>query len=152
MTFYEDDLDLDGAGAIGAIVLHALPPRNSWVSQTAMRLRLFPLSLSGEIEFKEAFLERFYPKSIETQMKDDTSAHKQLPGETMHDTWWRFSQKLKKCPNNDLTESHSKQEFYRSLNYVTKPFVEAVCGGSFMRKPFQEIMLLMDEVAKTNRA
>ncbi|KAH0633014.1 hypothetical protein KY284_035800 [Solanum tuberosum] len=45
----------------------------------------------------------------------------------MHDTWWRFSQKMKKCPNH-------------------------VCGGSFMRKPYPEILQLMDEVSKNNRA
>ncbi|KAH0644917.1 hypothetical protein KY284_032801 [Solanum tuberosum] len=60
-------------------------------------------------------------------MKNEISAHKKLPGEAMHDTWWRFSQKLKKCP-------------------------DCVYGGLFMRKPFGEIMQLMDEVAKNNRA
>ncbi|KAH0746384.1 hypothetical protein KY285_008041 [Solanum tuberosum] len=82
-------------------------------------------------DLKEAFLERFYPESEELQMKDEISAHKQLPGEEMHDIWWRFSQKQKKCPNHGLTKRRWKQAFYRSLNYVTKP--------------------LMDEVAKNNR-
>ncbi|XP_049354638.1 uncharacterized protein LOC125819190 [Solanum verrucosum] len=133
-----------------------------------MRLRLFPLSLTGEqtnwlneilddsittwMELKEAFLERFFPESKELQMKDEISTHKQLPGEAMHDTWWRFSQKLKKCPNHDLTERHLEQAFYRSLNYVTKHVVDAVCGGLFMRKPFSESMQLLDEVSKNNRA
>ncbi|XP_015164447.1 uncharacterized protein [Solanum tuberosum] len=85
-------------------------------------------------------------------MKDDISAHKKLPGEAMHDTWWRFSQKIKKCPNHGLTKRHLKQALYRSLNYVTKPVVDAVCGGSFMKKPFSESMQLMDKVLKNNRA
>ncbi|KAH0764807.1 hypothetical protein KY285_000678 [Solanum tuberosum] len=113
------------------------------ISQTMMRLRMFPLSLTREatnwlnemsIEsirtwtaLKEAFLERFFPESKELQMKDKISAHKQLPGEAIHDTWWRFSQKLKKFPNR-------------------------VSRGSFMRKPFSERMQLMDEVSKNNRA
>ncbi|KAH0722655.1 hypothetical protein KY289_005699 [Solanum tuberosum] len=113
-----------------------------------MRLRLFPLSLTGEAthwlnempndsirtwtELKEAFLERFFPESKELQMKDEISAHKQLPGEAMHDTWWRFNRKLKRCPNHSLTERHLDHAFYRSLNYVTKPIADAVCRGSFM--------------------
>ncbi|KAK4721465.1 hypothetical protein R3W88_011698 [Solanum pinnatisectum] len=124
------------------------------VNQTSMRLRLFPLSLTGEAtnwlnempddsirtwtELKEAFLERFFPESKELQMKDEISTHKQLLGEAIHDTWWRFSQKLKKYPNHDLTERHLKQAFYRSLNYVTKPVVDTICGGSFMGKSFAE--------------
>ncbi|XP_049410609.1 uncharacterized protein LOC125873801 [Solanum stenotomum] len=210
MMYDEDDANLDGAGATGAIVLPALPPGVKFtitstmiqllnlkgmfrgaagddanqhlmnfvaicksqeipgVNQTAMRLRLFPLFLTGEAtnwlnempddsirtwnELKETFLERFLPESKELQMKDEISTHKQLPGEAMHDTWWRFSQKLKKCPNHDLTERHLKQDFYRSLNYVTKSFVDAVCGGSFMRKPFAESIQLLDEVSMNNRA
>ncbi|KAK4721276.1 hypothetical protein R3W88_011509 [Solanum pinnatisectum] len=91
------------------------------VSQTTMRLRLFPLSLTGE----EAFLERFFPESKVLQMKDEISAYKHLPGEAMHDTWWRFNQKLKKCLNHGLTERHLKQAIYRSLNYVTKHVADA---------------------------
>lgn len=84
-----------------------------------MKLKLFPLSLTWEAtnwlnemsddsirtwsELKEAFLELFFPELKELQMKDEISTHKQLLGEAMHDTWWRFSQKLKKFPNHDLT-------------------------------------------------
>ncbi|KAK4729636.1 hypothetical protein R3W88_022624 [Solanum pinnatisectum] len=133
-----------------------------------MRLRLFPFSFTGEAtnwlnempddsiktsnDLKKAFLKRFYPKLRELQMKDEISAHKQLPREAMHDSWWRLNQKLNRCPNHGLTERHLKQALYRSLNYVTKPIVNAVCGGSFMRKPFADIMQLMDKVAKNNRA
>ncbi|KAH0698457.1 hypothetical protein KY284_012672 [Solanum tuberosum] len=135
------------------------------VSQTTMRLRLFLLFLIREAinwlnkmpddsirtwtGLNEAFLERLFLKSKELQMKDEISAHKWLPGEAMHDTWWRFNQKMK---NHGLTERHLKQAFYRSLNCVTKPIADAVCGGSFMRKPFSESMQLMDEVSKNNRA
>ncbi|KAK4737325.1 hypothetical protein R3W88_001022 [Solanum pinnatisectum] len=138
------------------------------VNQTTMGLRLFPLSLTGEAtnwlnempddsirtwnELKEAFLERFILESKELHMKDEISTHKQLPRESMHDTWWRFSQKLNKFPNHDLTERHLKQAFYRSLNYVTKPIVDVVCGGSFMRKSLAKSMQLLDEVSKNNRA
>ncbi|KAK4721397.1 hypothetical protein R3W88_011630 [Solanum pinnatisectum] len=120
MMYEEDDLDLDGAGATGAIVLPTLPRGVKFtitrtmiqllnlkgkfrgtagddanqhlmnfvgicksqeirgVSRASMRLRLFPLSLTGEvtnwlnempigsirtwIELKEDFLERFFPK------------------------------------------------------------------------------------------
>ncbi|XP_049394761.1 uncharacterized protein LOC125859068 [Solanum stenotomum] len=192
MMYDEDDADLDGSGAIGAIVLPALPPVVKFtITSTMIQLlnlkgmfrgvdgddanqhlmNFVAICKSQEIpgatnwlnempdesirtwnELKEAFLERFFPESKELQMKDEISTHKQLPGEAMHDTWWRFNQKLKKCPNHDLTERHLKQAFYRSLNYVTKPIVDAACGGSFMRKPFAESMQLLDEVSKNNRA
>ncbi|KAH0672605.1 hypothetical protein KY290_024840 [Solanum tuberosum] len=116
---------------------------NSWDSQTAMRQRLFPLCLTREAinrlnqllddsvrtwtELKEAFLERFYPESKELQMKDEIGSQKQIPGEAMHDTWWRFIQELKKYSNHGLSDRYLKQAFYTSLNYVTKPVVDVVC-------------------------
>jgi len=33
---------------------------------------------------------------------------------------------------------------------VTKPVVNGVCGGSFMRKSFLEIMVILNEVSKNN--
>lgn len=144
MVFEEDDLDLDGARATGAIMLPILPPgvkftitstmiqqlnlkgmfrgavgddanqhlmnfvvicksqESPGVSQTAIRLRMFPFSLTGETtnwlnklpndlirtwaELEEVFLERFFPKAKELQIKDEIGAHKQLPGEQMHGT------------------------------------------------------------------
>ncbi|XP_015160357.1 uncharacterized protein [Solanum tuberosum] len=183
----EDDADLDGAGATGAVVLPALPPgvkftitstmiqllnlkvtRDSWSEPNNDEIEVVSTvsywkatnwlnempddSIRTWTELKEAFLERFFPESKELQMKDQISTHKQLPEEAMHDTWWIFIQKLMKCPNHDLTERHLKQAFYRSLNYVTKPVVDVVCGGSFMRKPFLESMQLLDEMSKNNRA
>ncbi|KAH0709479.1 hypothetical protein KY284_010906 [Solanum tuberosum] len=77
-------------------------------------------------------------------MKDEIGAHKKLPVEVIDDTWWRFTQKMKRFLNHGLTE--------RSLNFVVSPVVDAVCGGSFMRKMFLEIMVIMDEVSKNNGA
>ena len=59
------------------------------------------------------------------------------------------TKKWTKCPNYDR---HLKQALYKSLNYVTKPIVDAVCGGSFMWKPFAESMHMLDEVSKKTRA
>lgn len=53
-------------------------------------------------ELEESFFELFYRESIELHMTDDICAHKQPLGEAMHDTWWRFSQNMNKCPNNGL--------------------------------------------------
>ncbi|WMV13918.1 hypothetical protein MTR67_007303 [Solanum verrucosum] len=64
----------------------------------------------------------------------------------------KMIQKLKQCSNHNLTDRHLKQVFYRPPNFVTKPVVNAICGGSFMRKPFPKAIAIMDDVSKNNRA
>ncbi|KAK4708742.1 hypothetical protein R3W88_029667 [Solanum pinnatisectum] len=59
---------------------------------------------------------------------------------------------LNEMTDDSISKRHLKQAFYRSLNYVTKPVADAVCGGLFTRKPFEESMQQMDEVPKNNRA
>ncbi|KAH0773617.1 hypothetical protein KY290_010754 [Solanum tuberosum] len=134
MAFEEDDLELHTV-----VATRAISAEIPGVSQNAMRLRSFPLSLSGEItnwlnelphnsmrtwpELREVFMERFFHEAEELKMKDEIGSPKQLQSEAMHDTWWRFNQNLKKCPNHGLTYSNLIQ-----------------------------IMVVMDEVSKNNRA
>ncbi|PHT31728.1 hypothetical protein CQW23_28065 [Capsicum baccatum] len=68
---------------------------NPGVGQNAIRLCLFPLSLSGE-----------------------------LPTEALHETWERFKKKLMRCPNHHMTNVHLMEILYRALNSVTKLVVD----------------------------
>ena len=86
----------------------------------------------------------------ELKINDEISTHRQIKTETIHNTWLRIIQKLNKCPNHYLTEMHLKQTFYRSLNNVTKPIIDAIFRGSLMRGPFAESMQPLDEVSKNN--
>ncbi|KAH0636183.1 hypothetical protein KY290_036613 [Solanum tuberosum] len=79
VVYEEDDLYLDGAGAIGAIMGATSNDVNQYL------MNFMAIYKSQEIPGM-AFLELFYPKSKELQMKDEISSHKQLPGEAMHDT------------------------------------------------------------------
>ena len=85
------------------------------VSQEAIRLRLFPFSLTGEAlswlvelpdasihsweEMVESFLEKYFPPSKRLLKRDEIWSFKQQPGEALHEAWLRFKQLMKKCPN-----------------------------------------------------
>ncbi|PHU24591.1 hypothetical protein BC332_09698 [Capsicum chinense] len=83
---------------------------NPGVGQNAIRLRLFPLSLSGKAtlwlneltpdsitnwrQLKGAFLERFFPPSRRVQLRNEISNFRQILTEALHETWERFKKKL----------------------------------------------------------
>ncbi|KAH0743050.1 hypothetical protein KY290_031043 [Solanum tuberosum] len=104
MMYEEDDLNLDEAGATGAIVLPILPPIVKFTITSTM-IQLF--NLKGMFRGVAG---------------DDANQHLM----------------------NFVAICKSQE--------IPGPVVNAVCGGSFMRKPFAEIMQLIDEVAKNIRA
>ncbi|PHT34111.1 hypothetical protein CQW23_25911 [Capsicum baccatum] len=94
---------------------------NPGVGQNAIRLRLFPLSLSGA-----------------------------LPTEALHKTWERFKKKLMRCPNHQMTNIHLMEILYRALNSVTKPVVDNSAGGSFMDLTFIQASDMLDRGFRGN--
>ncbi|PHT28149.1 hypothetical protein CQW23_32251 [Capsicum baccatum] len=141
---------------------------NPGVGQNAIRLRLFPLSLSGEAtlwlngltpdsitnwrQLRDAFLERFFPPSKRAQLRDEISNFRQLPSEALHETWERFKTKLTRCPNHHMTNVHLMEILYRALNSVTKPVVDNAAGGSFMDLTFGQASNMLDRMTKQSRA
>ncbi|PHT29434.1 hypothetical protein CQW23_30970 [Capsicum baccatum] len=141
---------------------------NPGVGQNAIRLRLFPLSLSGEAtlwlngltpnsitnwrQLKDAFLERFFPPSKRAQLRDEISNFRQLPTEALYETWERFKTKLMRCPNHHMTNVHLMEILYRSLNSITKPVVDNMAGGSFMNLTFGQASNMLDRIMKQSKA
>ncbi|PHT34449.1 hypothetical protein CQW23_26249 [Capsicum baccatum] len=136
--------------------------------KNAIRLRLFPLSVSGEAnlwlngltpdsitnwrQLKDAFLERFFPPSKRAQLRDEITNFRQLPTEALHVTWERFKTKLMQCPNHHMTNVHLMEILYRALNSGTKPVVDNAAGGSFMDLTFVQASNMLDRMTKQSRA
>ncbi|PHT40658.1 hypothetical protein CQW23_19512 [Capsicum baccatum] len=181
-TFDYDDNDLDGAGAIGAIIHPPLAPGakfniistmiqlfqlkglfggvagddpnmhlikfistcksfdNPGIGQNAIRLRLFPLSLSGEATL---WLNGLTPDSI--------TNWRQVPTEALHETWERFKTKLMRCPNHHMTIVHLMEILYRSLNSITKPVVDNAARGSFMDLTVVQARNMLDRMTNQSR-
>ncbi|PHT88682.1 hypothetical protein T459_10788 [Capsicum annuum] len=105
---YISDFGKPSAPLPAAIVAWNLSKKR--VGQNAIRLRLFPLSLSGEAtlwlneltpdsitnwrQLKGAFLERFFPPSRRVQLRNEISNFRQILTKALHETWERFKKKL----------------------------------------------------------
>lgn len=82
----------------------------------------------------------------------EINAHKQKLSEALRETWEMLRQKLKQCPNLNITDEYLKEIFYRSFNFFTKPAIDASYGGLYMARTFQEATIILDQVSKNNWA
>lgn len=138
------------------------------VSQEAMRLRLFPFSLTREAtvwlrelpnesitcwgELTAAFLERFFHPSPMILLRDEINNFRQLPNEALHEAWLRFNKKIKQCPNHRLPDDVLLQSFYRSLDSLNKVVANNIVEGSLMDQLFVVASAMLDKMTRTNRA
>ena len=54
--------------------------------------------------------------------------------ETLYEAWERYKDLLKKCPHHELPEWLQIQTFYNGLVNEHRAMVNAIAGGSFVRR------------------
>ncbi|KAJ9566930.1 hypothetical protein OSB04_002896 [Centaurea solstitialis] len=127
----------------------------------AIRLRVFPLTLTGEARawlrslepssiitwegLRSKFLSRFFPPSKIDKLRAEIRSFQQDDGETISEAWERFKHLLNSCPSHGLSKSEHVQTFYSGLAYSSRATLDSSAGGVFMYKtPTEGYKLLED--------
>ena len=138
------------------------------VTEEALRLRLFPLSLGdrtkhwltsqspGSItswnDLVQKFLTKFFPPSKIAQLVQEINTFGQLEGENLAETWDRFHELLRKFPHNRLTRWMQVHTFYNGLRNATRTMIDASAGGALMKKTTdQAYEILEDDATNINQ-
>ncbi|XP_012827660.1 PREDICTED: uncharacterized protein LOC105948946 [Erythranthe guttata] len=120
------------------------------VSDDAIRLKLFsfsvrdkakswllslnPGSLTCWEELSQAFLARFFPPSKTAQLRRDVGNFRQMSQEPMHESWERFKDLLRQCPQHGFNPWDQMELFYNGLDQPARSLVDAASGGSLQNK------------------
>ncbi|GJU39265.1 reverse transcriptase domain-containing protein [Tanacetum coccineum] len=124
----------------------------------AVRLMMFPLSLTGEAktwldelnegtiktwdELRTTFISRFFPLALFDRLLGEIRAFSQHENESLTDAW----QMLRNCHGHNLSKGNIKI-FYHGLSEITQEVLNAAAGGIFLYKtPNQAYQLLKDKV------
>ena len=138
------------------------------VTEEALRLRLFPLSLGDRAkhwltsqppdsitswnDLVQKFLTKFFPPSKIAQLVQEINTFGQLEGENLAEAWDRFHELLRKCPHHRLTRWIQVHTFYNGLRNATRTVIDASAGGSLMKKTTnQAYEILEDAATNTNQ-
>ena len=138
------------------------------VTEEALRLRLFPLSLGDRAkhwltsqppdsittwnDLVQKFLTNFFPPSKIAQLVQEINTFGQLEGENLAEAWGRFHELLRKCPHHRLTRWMQVHTFYNGLRNSTRTMIDASAGGALMKKTTdQAYEILEDAATNTNQ-
>ena len=138
------------------------------VTEEALRLRLFPLSLGDRAkhwltsqppnsittwnDLVQKFLTKFFPPSKIAQLVQEINTFGQLEGENLAEAWDRFHELLRKCPHHRLTRWMQVHTFYNGLRNATRTMIDASTGGALMKKTTdQAYEILEDAATNTNQ-
>ena len=138
------------------------------VTEEALRLRLFPLSLGDRAkhwltsqppdsitswnDLVQKFLTKFFPPSKIAQLVQEINTFGKLEGENLAEAWDRFHELLRKCPHHRLTRWMQVNTFYNGLRNATRTVIDASLGGALMKKTTdQAYEILEDAASNTNQ-
>ncbi|GJW28260.1 reverse transcriptase domain-containing protein [Tanacetum coccineum] len=129
----------------------------------AVRLMMFPLSLTGEAKtwldelnegtietrdkLRTAFINQFFPPSLFDRLLGEIRAFFQHDNESLTDAWLRMKEMLRNCHGHILSKGNIIKIFYHGLSEITQEVLNAAVGGIFLYKtPNQAYQLLEDKV------
>ena len=132
------------------------------VTEEAIRLRLFPLSLSDRAkqwltseppnsiiswaDLVHKFLTKYCPPAKTAQMRIEINNFAQKDSENLIETWDRYKELLRKCPHHGLTRWMQIYNFYTGLNAHTRQMIDTSIGGIFSKRTTQQAFDLLDGI------
>ncbi|GKG13791.1 reverse transcriptase domain-containing protein, partial [Tanacetum coccineum] len=132
------------------------PPPPMDDQRTSVKLMLFPFSLEGAAriwlekepprsiltwdDLVSKFINRFFPPSKTTNLKNEITRFQQKFDETFYEAWDRFNDLLRGCPHHGFSELHQLDTFYNALNSIDQDSLNSAAGGNFLDKMPRECL------------
>ncbi|GKE71610.1 reverse transcriptase domain-containing protein, partial [Tanacetum coccineum] len=117
---------------------------------TSVKLMLFPFSLEGAAriwlekepprsiqtwdDLVSKFINKFFPPSKTTNLRNEITRFQQRFDETFYEAWDRFNDLLRACPHHGFSELHQLDTFYNALNSNDQDSLNSAAGANFLDK------------------
>ncbi|GJW25977.1 reverse transcriptase domain-containing protein [Tanacetum coccineum] len=138
------------------------------VPSTSVKLMLFPFSLEGAAriwlekeppqsiltwdDLVSKFINKFFPPSKTTNLRNEIMRFQQRFDETFYEAWDRFNDLLRACPHHGFSELHQFDTFYNALNSNDQDSLNSVTGGNFLDKMPRECLRIIESKSKVRNS
>ncbi|GJU00891.1 reverse transcriptase domain-containing protein [Tanacetum coccineum] len=138
------------------------------VPSTSVKLMLFLFSLEGAARIwleKEPprsiltwddlvlkFINKFFPPSKTTNLRNEITRFQQRFDETFYEAWDRFNDLLRACPHHGFLELHQLDTFYNALNSNDQDSLNSAAGGNFLDKMPRDCLRIIESKSKVRNS
>ncbi|GJS45611.1 reverse transcriptase domain-containing protein [Tanacetum coccineum] len=132
------------------------------------KLMLFPFSLEGAAriwlekepprsiltwdDLVSKFINKFFPPSKTTNLRNEITRFQQKFDETFYEAWDRFNDLLRGCPHHGFSELHQLDTFYNALNSNDQDSLNFAAGGNFLDKMPRECLKIIESKSKVRQS
>nr|GFA03743.1 reverse transcriptase domain-containing protein [Tanacetum cinerariifolium] len=120
------------------------------VTDEALHLYLFPHSLTHHAtvwfdrlprnsintfeKMAKMFLEKYFPPSMVTKLRNEITNFRQYLDESLFEAWERYKLSNDRCPNHNMLPVTQIDTFYNGLTLRDRDTINAAAGGTFMKR------------------
>ncbi|GJR69567.1 reverse transcriptase domain-containing protein [Tanacetum coccineum] len=138
------------------------------VPSMSVKLMLFPFSLEGAAriwlekepprsiltwdDLVSKFINKFFPPSKTTNLRNEITRFQQRFDETFYEAWDRFNDLLRACPHHGFLELHQLDTFYNALNSNDQDLLNSAAGGNFLDKMPRDCLRIIESKSKVRNS
>nr|GEV55720.1 reverse transcriptase domain-containing protein [Tanacetum cinerariifolium] len=132
------------------------------VTDDALCLYFFPHSLTHDAiawfdhvprnsintfgQMPKIFLEKYFPPSMVTKLRNEITNFRQRPDESLFEAWECYKLLIDRCPNHNMLPVTQIDTFYNGLTLRHRDTINAVVGGIFMKRRPEECYDLIENM------
>nr|GEW31714.1 retrovirus-related Pol polyprotein from transposon TNT 1-94 [Tanacetum cinerariifolium] len=142
--------------------LEVLSIKVNGVSDNALRLYLFPHSMTHHAtvwfdrfprnsittfeQMAKMFLEKYFPPSMVTKLRNKIINFRQRPDESLFEAWGCYKLSIDRCPNHNMLPVTQIDTFYNGLTLRHRDTINAAAVGTFMKRKPEECYDLIENM------
>nr|GEV21425.1 reverse transcriptase domain-containing protein [Tanacetum cinerariifolium] len=132
------------------------------VTDDAFHLYLFPHSLAHHAttwfdrlprnsintfeQMAKMFLEKYFPPSMVTKLRNEITNFRQRLDESLSEAWECYKLSIDRCPNHNMLLVTQIDTFYNGLTLRHRDTINAAAGGTFMKRRPEECYDLIENM------
>nr|GEW39453.1 hypothetical protein [Tanacetum cinerariifolium] len=92
------------------------------------------------------FLGKYFSPSMVTKLRNKITNFRQRPDESLFEAWERYKILIDRCPNHNMLPVTQIYTFYNGLTLRHRDTINAVAGGTFMKRRPEECYDLIENM------